>query len=238
MTTLFLQKPRPIPVIFTVVAIIVCTACGVWQLQRMAWKHDKMQLIEERIGLPEVPLPATIEHPEAWEYQHVTLSGTFLHDKESYTPAQSTRGNYGFQVITPLVRPDGSMVMINRGWVPDSQRDPSTRTEGLVQGETTVAGIVRLPWHQKWIARLVMPPADLEQKIFFDGNLAAMAKAQDVTVLPVFVEADGPPTPGGWPKGGQTVIKLSDPHLSYAIQWFAFAITAAVIFVLYHRRKG
>ena len=65
-----------------------------------------------------------------------------------------------------------------------------------------------------------------------------MAAAHGITTLPVFVEADETPNPGGWPKGGQTVIKLSDPHLSYAIQWFCFAITAAVIFDLYHRRKG
>ena len=130
MTTLFLQKPRPIPTIFTVIAVIVCLACGIWQLQRMAWKHDKMQLIEERIGLPEVPLPATMANPEEWEYRHVAVTGTFLHDKESYTPAQSTRGNYGFQVITPLERPDGSLVLVNRGWVPDPQRDPAARAEG------------------------------------------------------------------------------------------------------------
>lgn len=238
MTTLFLQKPRPIPTIFTVIAVIVCSACGIWQLQRMAWKHDKMQLIEERIGLPEVPLPATMPNPEEWEYRHVAVTGTFLHDKESYTPAQSTRGNYGFQVITPLERPDGSLVLVNRGWVPDPQRDPAARAEGQVQGQTTVSGVVRLPWHQKWIARQVMPPPDLKQMIFFDGDLAAMAKAHGITAFPVFVEADETLNPGGWPKGGQTVIKLSDPHLSYAIQWFAFAITAAVIFVLYHRRKG
>ena len=130
MTTLFLQKPRPIPTIFTIVAIIVCAACGVWQLQRMVWKNDLMDKIEARAALPVVELPATLSDPESWEYRRVHLSGSFLHDKETYLPAQSARGNFGYQVITPLQRRDGSLVMVNRGWVPDPQRDPSQRAEG------------------------------------------------------------------------------------------------------------
>ncbi|MGE0667297.1 MAG: SURF1 family protein [Sphingomonadales bacterium] len=238
MTTLFLQKPKPIPTVFTIVAILVCTACGVWQLQRMAWKHGLMNRIEQRIDAPEVELPAAIPNPDEWEYRHVRVTGSFLHGKESYLPAQSTRGNYGFQVITPLERPDGAIVLVNRGWIPDDRRDPASRPEGQVEGETTVSGIVRLPWRQTWLARHVMPPPDLKQKIFFEGDLEDMAEVNGIEVLPVFVEAGEAPNPGGWPKGGQTVLKLSDPHLSYAIQWFGFAITAAVIFVLYHRRKG
>jgi surfeit locus 1 family protein len=238
MTTLFLQKPRPIPTIMTVVAVIVCAACGVWQLQRMAWKHDLMHKIDARIELPAVELPASLPNPDDWEYRHVTVTGTFHHDQESYLPSQSTRGNFGYQVITPMERPDGSLVLINRGWVPDPQREPATRVEGQVSGETTVTGVVRMPWHQKWLAQHVMPPADTKKEIFFEGDLDGMARAHGIKVMPVFVEADETPNPGGWPKGGQTVVKLSDPHLSYALQWFAFAITAAVIFVLYHRRKG
>jgi surfeit locus 1 family protein len=65
-----------------------------------------------------------------------------------------------------------------------------------------------------------------------------MARSYDLDVMPVFVEADDTPNPGGFPIGGQTALKLNDPHLNYAIQWFSFALIAAVIFVLYHRRKG
>jgi surfeit locus 1 family protein len=238
MTTLFLQKPRPIPTIFTVVAVIVCTACGIWQLQRMVWKHDLMHKIDTRLSLPAVDLPASLSNPDDWEYRKVTVTGTFHHDQESYLPAQSARGNFGYQVITPLERPDGSLLLVNRGWVPDQQREPSARPEGQVAGPVSVTGIVRLPWHQKWLARHTLPPPDTKKDIFFEGDLEGMARVHGITVMPVFVDADETPNPGGWPKGGQTVVKLSDPHLSYAIQWFGFAITAAVIFVLYHRRKG
>jgi surfeit locus 1 family protein len=238
MTALFLQKPKLLPTLITAAAVIVCVAAGAWQLDRMAWKADLTRKIEQRVDLPPVPLPSRIEDPDAWEYRRVSVSGTFLHDRESYLPAQSTRGNYGFQVITPLRRADGTIVLVNRGWVPDEQREPAARAAGQVTGETTVTGVVRLPWRQKWLARQFVPPADLGRRIFFEGDLEGMARVQGVEALPVYVDADATPNPGGWPKGGQTVLKLNDPHLSYAIQWFGFAITALVIFVLYHRRKS
>ncbi|MEN3950998.1 SURF1 family protein [Iodidimonas sp. SYSU 1G8] len=237
MTALFLQKPKFIPTLITVAAVLVCAACGIWQLQRMVWKHDLVDKIEQRVELPATPLPSAIEVPDDWEYRHVTVTGEFLHDKESYLQAQSGNGNFGWQVITPLRRDDGTVVLVNRGWVPYEQRAPEARPDGLVSGTVTVTGLVRLPWQQKWLARHFIPPADLEKKLFFEGDLAHMARAHGLKTLPVFVEADETLNPGGWPKGGQTVLKLQDPHLSYALQWFAFAITALVIFVLYHRRK-
>ena len=63
-----------------------------------------------------------------------------------------------------------------------------------------------------------------------------MADAHQIDVLPIFVEVDETPIPGGWPKGGQTVVELVDNHLIYAIQWFALAIAGLAIFVIYHRR--
>ena len=40
---------------------------------------------------------------------------------------------------------------------------------------------------------------------------------------PVVIEADAAPNPGGWPKGGQTVVTFRNEHLSYAITWFGLA---------------
>jgi surfeit locus 1 family protein len=227
-----------LPTLFTVAAVIVCTAFGFWQLERRAWKHDLTDKIEARVDAPAVPLPAKIDDPQAWEYRHVTVSGTFRHDMENYLQAQSRNGNYGWQVITPLVRDDGQTVLVNRGWVPYEQREASERPEGQIEGRVTVEGLVRLPWHQKWLASHFVPESDLEQHLYFEGDLEGMARSYDLDVMPVFVEADDTPNPGGFPIGGQTALKLSDPHLNYAIQWFSFALIAAVIFVLYHRRKG
>jgi len=235
--TLLHKKPGVFAVLIIALAVIVCSALGVWQMQRREWKHELIETIDARIGAEPVPLPVAIDDPKAWDYRRVTVTGTFDHTKESYLQAQSRHGNFGYQVITPLTRPDGSMVLINRGWVPYEDRDPAARPEGQVEGPVTITGIVRLPWERTAIAKYFGIDNDPVRKIFFDAKLDEMAAAHGISVLPVFVDADGTENPGGFPIGGQTVLKINDPHLSYAIQWFALAITALVIFVLYHRRK-
>ena len=232
---LFNRKPSFSAVAGLIVVVVVCSGLGVWQLQRMNWKQEKMALIETRSQSDPVLLPATIEEAADWEYRVVTVTGRFRHDQESYRAVRSAKGPFGYQVITPLERDAGKSVLVNRGWVPSDNRDPSTRTEGQISGDVTITGLVRLPWYRTKVAGAIQN--DVAQHIYFEGALKEMAEAHNVDVLPVFVDADDTPNPAGGPQGGQTMLKLTDNHLTYAIQWFLFGLVALVIFVVYHRQK-
>ena len=236
MSAFFRRKPTFFPVAITALAVVLCTGLGIWQLYRMEWKAEIKETIASRIGQEAKPLPMTIDDPAVWDYQAVTLSGTFRNDQETYLQAQSANGNFGYQIITPLERADGTTVLVNRGWVPFEMREPSTRTEGIIEGPVTINGIARLGWNHTWIAENFVLDNDPVKKIFFEAELQEMADAHQIDVLPIFVEVDETPVPGGWPKGGQTVVELVDNHLIYAIQWFALAIAGLAIFIIYHRR--
>ena len=54
--------------------------------------------------------------------------------------------------MTPLRRDDGSTILINRGFVPQDRRDPSSRSEGQIEGSVTIAGLAR--WSEGRIAEL------------------------------------------------------------------------------------
>ena len=67
----------------------------------------------------------------------------------------------------------------------------------------------------------------------------AIAKADGIDLAaPVIVEADATPNPGGWPKGGQTVVHFRNHHLQYAITWFALAAGLMLVYLAYHRSQG
>ena len=55
---------------------------------------------------------------------------------------------------------------------------------------------------------------------------------------PVVIEADATPNPGGWPKGGQTVVDFPNNHLSYAMTWFGLAAGLLGVYFAYHVSKG
>ena len=52
-----------------------------------------------------------------------------------------------------------------------------------------------------------------------------------------FIDADAAPNPGGWPRGGLTVVRFANSHLIYALTWFGLALMSAAGFVLFWREE-
>lgn len=210
------------------VAIAGFVALGVWQLERRAWKLDLIARVDARLAAAPVPAPGPAEWPaitrEADEYRRVTATGRFLDDRAVTTLAVTARGP-GYWVMTPLETP-GFTVLVNRGFVPQDRRDPSTRPEPRPSGPVTVAGLLRLTEPGGGFLRR-NDPADGR---WYSRDVAAIAAAQGLgTVAPYFIDADATPNPGGLPIGGLTVVTFRNAHLSYALTWFALAAGLAFL---------
>jgi len=138
-------------------------------------------------------------------------------------------------VITPFNTTQGGLVLVDRGFVPDNLKDPSTRASGEIEGTTTITGIVRAPDTQG----LFTPNNEPEANRWFwrdlDGMVHSMYPTATLDVPPFFIEAEKSDVPGGWPEGGQTRLSLPNNHLQYAITWFGLAAALIVIYAFYVR---
>ena len=67
----------------------------------------------------------------------------------------------------------------------------------------------------------------------------AIAEAKQLSgpVAPYFIDADATPNPGGWPRGGLTVVRFANSHLVYALTWFGLALMSAGGAVLWLREE-
>jgi len=138
-------KPKLWPTLFTVPALIALMGLGTWQVQRLHWKDALIEKLQARSTQEPVDLPAWIADLEAFEYRRVRIRGQFLHEHEFYLVNRSRRGRPGLNVLTLLKRSDDSgYVLVNRGWIPFELREQEKRQDGLIEGELTVEGIVRL----------------------------------------------------------------------------------------------
>lgn len=217
----------------------VFAGLGAWQVQRLSWKVDLIQRVEARVVAVPVPAPgpaewATVE-AASHEYRHVTLEGRFLHEREALVQAVTAIGP-GFWVVTPLVRPDGTAVLVNRGFVPGERADPATRAPADGQGTVSVTGLLRMSEPDGGFLRQNDPAADR----WFSRDVAAIGAARGIRdVAPYFVDADAAPNPGGFPVGGLTVVSFRNHHLVYAVTWFALAlmVAAATVFVFIDDRR-
>lgn len=235
-----------VPGILAVVAFAVLMSLGFWQVSRLQWKEALIARVESRLADDPVPAPG----PDEWdgldiaaaEYTPVRLSGRFLNQNEvhvvfSLTEPKGPVGGIGYMVMTPFETDDGWLVYVNRGFVPQDRKDASTRAEGLVDGETTVTGLMREPQQSSWF----MPGDDIPGNAWFSRDPEAYAIAYGLpadTVAPYIVDALAEPAnPGGLPQGGETPIVFPNSHLQYAVTWFGLAAALFAVFVAFVLRE-
>ena len=226
-------RPTLWPTLFTVPALIILIGLGTWQVERLHWKENLIATREARSSAPPTALPADDADPASFEFNRARVVGRFMNDKEMLLAARSLNGNVGFHVVAPLAEADGHTILVDRGWIPLELKDPISRRAGELEGATAVEGLLRASQKPSWL----VPDNRPDEGVWFSVDVAAMAKwAGLARARPYFLEAGTAPNPGGYPIGGQSRIELPNNHLQYAITWYSFAVSLAVIYFLYHRR--
>ncbi|GGF69538.1 SURF1-like protein [Azorhizobium oxalatiphilum] len=225
-------------------AFLILVGLGIWQLERLAWKQELTAQVETRANAIVRALPPAA----AWgqltrarsEYDHVAVTGTFDHAKETlvYTVLSDTKAPFkgqGYLVITPLMLPGGHAVLVNRGFVPADRRDPATRAAGQVAGVVSITGLLRFPEE----ASLFVPANDPAKNDWYRREPGEIAAARGLKgAAPFLIDADASRNPGGLPQGGETRVAFPNRHLEYALTWFglAAALVGVVAAVAISRR--
>ncbi len=228
---------RPYPGLTIACALLFAILCGLgtWQIQRLHWKLALIAQVDANMTAAPLSLAQVRAlPPDQAQYHRVTMTGAFDHVHESYVFTTAEGGTPVYHVLTPF-RTEGGWLMVDRGEVPKEKRDPATRRAGNTSDTAAVTGVWRLPDAPGSFT----PAPDHAHRIWYSRNLPDMAKVDGVALLaPELVEADATPNPGGWPKGGQTVVSFRNQHLSYAVTWFGLALGLLGIWLAYHISRG
>ena len=168
---------------------------------------------------------------EQSEYRRVHVAGVFLHEKETLVQAVTEYGA-GYWVLTPL-RTDWGTVLINRGFVSPRRKTPQSRAIGATKGISAVEGLLRMSEPGGAFLRQNAP----DQNRWYSRDVPAIAEARNLTAYaPYFIDAGANAAPGGWPKGGLTVVSFRNAHLQYALTWFALALLSICGLLIVSRR--
>lgn len=218
------------------VAILVPCLCGlgVWQLQRGAAKRELQALYEQaQQAAPRNVTAGTVAYPG--EFYRVAVRGRFDTGRQLLLDNQSHDGKPGYHVLTPLILPDGGILIVDRGWIPLPRGgQPDLRIDGE---EVEVQGLWRT---------FFAPPMRLEV-----DNCSAQPWPR-VVQYPTFADlrclygefvGDGlilmdPGTPNGYVRQWNRGEELSPTkNYGYAAQWFAFALTLLGIYIKLNLRR-
>lgn len=217
--------------------VAVFVALGSWQVQRLVWKLDLIARVDARIHAQ----PVAVTAPAQWgninqdkdEYRRVTATGVFLHDRQVLVQAVTELGA-GFWVVTPMSVPDGTIILINRGFVPSDRRDAVLFAADEPSPAVTLTGLLRMPEPGGAFLRSNDPASGR----WYSRDVAAIATAKGLDrVAPFFLDADAKANPGGFPIGGLTVVSFRNSHLVYAVTWYLLAVMSGVGLYVVRRQR-
>jgi surfeit locus 1 family protein len=215
--------PRVRHSILIAVALIVAATCvrlGFWQLDRLQGRREANATWQTRGSAPAVPIGDVA--PAELAYRHVTVTGTYDPAHEWILSGRTTaEGDPGNHVLTPLELGDGTAVVVDRGWVPiDVTGVPVTGTAAAPGGRVTVSGVALPP--DQLTAPAISPAPSIATRV--DLGRAGLP----FRLLPVYLLLQTQIPPQQLPIPPPAPTFDNGPHLSYAIQWFAFATIAVV----------
>lgn len=205
---------------------------GVWQLDRAAFKQQTQALLAERASLPpltEPELPTRAEQVPPLEQRRLELQGSWLAEHSVALDNRPMAQRVGFYIVTPLRLRDGSVVLVQRGWLPrDAQQRTRLAPHTTPAGPQRVAG--RLAPH---LPRLYEFDAEASGPIRQNLPLDAFARSSGLPLRPwVLIQEQTPgEAPDGlmrqWPAPADGVAK----HHGYAFQWFALSALTIGLYV-------
>lgn len=221
--------------------VVVLVNLGLWQLQRFEERTATNALLTERWQSEPQGYALLLEAargPEDLRYRPVVISGRFDSDREVLLRSRSYQGQPGWHVLTPLIFAEGRALIVNRGWVPFALDTPPLGEVRPPETEVTVWGLLQ-PSQQPPAGWLVVrdPPEGMLQKVFW-VDTQRLARQFPYRLEPFYLElvAQQPAIPGPLPVPPPPPEIGVGRHLSYAWQFFAFAIIGIVGYGLLLRR--
>ena len=214
-------------------AFCVLIALGTWQLQRLSWKEGLIADRQAKLALAPIQVSSPLDVKPA-AFRRVAVDGRFLHGKEVLVGPRSFRGRPGWHVITPLQYRSGEIVLIDRGWVPQSRREAVKRQSAQKAGFVSVVGIAGWPRQLGYFEHPNVP----EKNQWFRVAPKAMADFLKLKkVAAYWVVADASPNPGGFPIGGGGLKMPANNHLQYVLTWYGMALGLLVLSLVYWRQR-
>jgi cytochrome oxidase assembly protein ShyY1 len=211
---------------FAIAFAIACGCLSAWQLARSKEAAAANAIISRNFHSEPVPLDDALTSHKAFragqKWMRVKMTGTYLPSEQLLVRNRATDSGPGFEVLTPLKLADGSVFIVDRGWVPTGNR--GNRPESIPAASTgTVTVVVRLKPSE--------PRLPGQSRT---GNQIPTIELPDIAAelgVPTYTGAYGlldTQTPE--PAHQLTPVVSSEPvqdeglHWSYMIQWIIFAL--------------
>jgi len=258
--------PKLITSSFATIFFILFLHLGSWQLDRAEQKRELQSFFNEQQTKEAINLNNSFKRNHGLNYnfinrgrtglnellwRKVTAAGNFLENQQILLDNQVNNGQAGYYVYTPFkVKGVDEIFLVNRGWVPvgvDRNKIPNLN---FTKGRATIYGVL------KKAPRTGILLAD-NQAEKLNENITRFQKidtyeltrliklnkikkfANNPFLYPIFpyVIRLSPESEHGYIRNWESRNSGENIHIGYAYQWFAFAATLFVIYLVLNIKR-
>ena len=239
-----MQALRPRDWAFLLFALAIgalCLRLGFWQLDRLAERRLANSAIRLSQSMPSIDLNAGGLVSPSDAFRSAQATGTFDLKNQVLLLNRSLNGQPGVHWVVPL-RLEGSAdaVLVDRGWLPLSESEPARLARLPSSGTIHVEGML-LPTQvePRWafMADRVPGPGELRLDAWRVLYIPGIQAQTPYPLLPLYLAADKSPSDSPLPRPDVLIDLSEGPHLSYAVQWFAFCTIAWIGAAFFARRR-
>lgn len=207
---------------------------GFWQIHRADEKTE--MIVAQQVLAKQEPIIWKPGQKLPEQYQRISLEGTFLPEL-FLLDNQHYQHQFGYDVVSPLLLADDSIVMVDRGWV---SGDITRRTFPNVQtphGRVKLLGAVYFPSKKQWVLGPSFEEKENKVTILELIDEEILKQLLQKKVYPFIIRLDKN-EPFGFVREWEIVSMPPQRHFAYAIQWFAMALVILIIFVILNLKKN
>lgn len=207
---------------------IACSFLAMWQLSRREEARLEIERVESNWESAPLPIADVLPELDSFDaddkWMPVILSGRYLAAEQVLVRGRPMNGNPGFEVLVPFQLDDGTVFIVDRGWVPPgNEQETPDAVPAPPTGEVTV------------VVRLKAGESEIPGRSAPEGQIATihLPDLAERVGEPTYTGAYGllaseDPAPASRPAATAKPVADEGPHLSYAFQWFVFGIMAFI----------
>lgn len=225
-------RPRPLWSVAAALFVVLTVSLGNWQERRAEEKLEAARRFDAAMGGAVLSIPPVLVGAGEFEHRRVSARGRFLAGSTLFLDNKVLRGVAGYHVLTPLRLEGGdTYVLVDRGWIAAGDRSvlPEFPTP---EGVQTIEGIAVTPIRRFLELAPERGTGPLRQNLVLEREKKRLA----LKLQPIVIEQTSD-APDGLARVWERPDTGADRHRSYALQWYAFAMLAFILYVALSFRR-
>lgn len=234
-------KPGWFPTAFMIFGVALTWSLGFWQLGRHEEKTRDREEIQRGLDGAVLTADDLATDVDSLMYRKIEVEGRWAEPVALTGGRKEFKNQVGYGVVQPLALPDGTLLLVDRGWVPrDGLAQAMTQIDGVgaqvrlrgqlrpLEGSADLGPIPSTDDFERWPpnawpslhGRLPDPKVDA---IVLAGEPLLSGEGKDPTELPV---------------DGYNPYPRTTDSLSYAFQWWIFGVMLIIVWGALGRHRA